>query len=250
MRYSDVLDRLQRQEDSLLERLVVAPTRSGGRLRIAIAELIWECHMADPFNGWGLFRIGADRRARLVREATFLERETWARRHSRYRVVLLEPGRTTTRAWCDELEREVIVLLADGIEAFETVLAAWDGARHWSIGLDPTVHPSRAARMRERFTVARWREADDTAGFDSSRAPSPHLHTTQRIAAALAFAEAELVEWRPDGRGYLVTWRKRGRVLSTWVNDRLGIENAGLCLSGLDAEHDLVSLASLIDQPQ
>lgn len=247
MRYSDVLDTLQQQEEALVHRHVLAPTRAGGRLRVETDGLVWECRLASPFDGWGVFRIGSDRLARLVREATFIERESWARRHPRRRVALLEPGRATTRAWCDELERETTVLLADGIGAFETVLVGWDGARHWTLGLDPTVHPSRAARLRERFTAAAIPRADPSSRGDLQHAAGHHAPTTHRIAAALAFAEAELVDWRRNGRGYLVTWRKRGRILTSWVNEDLGVGSAGLCLSGLDAEHDLVSLASLID---
>lgn len=248
MRYSDILDGLQQQEEALLRRHVLAPARAGGRLRVEANGLVWECRVADPFDGWGVFQIGPDRLARLVREATFIERESWARRHPRRRMALLEPGRAASRAWCDDLERETTVLLADGIDVFETLVAAWDGAHHWALGIDPAVHPSRAARLRERFSAAAVPLASETPLIDPRRAPARDARTTQRLAAALAFAGAELIDWQPDGRGYLVTWRKRDRVVTSWMNERLGIESAGLCLSGLDAEHDLVSLASLIDQ--
>lgn len=248
MRYSDVLDRLQRQETDLMGRCVVAPSQAGARLRIATGELIWECRVKAPFDGWGVFRIESDREAALVREATVHERDLWAHGRLLRRIVLLERrARGTRLGWSEDLNRSVVVRLTEGFDDYETMLTAFDGATHWSLGLDPHTHPSRAARNRERLasTRARLRE---TSGQRRPHAGAGD-EITWRLENALSLVDATLLAWRPDGRGYLVRWRKDDREITTRVNERLDVEHAGLCLSGGDAEHDLVSLASLIDQP-
>lgn len=271
MRFSDVLDRLESLETLASTRERIAPCDGSRHIRVETGALVWRCRIEEAFQGWGVFTIGTDRVARLVREASHTERQHWLNGRPRCRLVLLEHEEgQARRAWCEhagspgdrrEGARVVRVSLAHGLSAYESIDAVFDGERHWSLGLDPTVPPWRAERLRTQLTSSRQALsgqeslllADDeqvTHGFALGHRAGLMLaddeQVTHHLALALALGSGELLSWQRVLTGFLVSWAKDGEHFRTLVDEHLAVKRAGLCLSGLDADQDLTSLASLI----
>ncbi|NDD28800.1 MAG: hypothetical protein EB084_11095 [Proteobacteria bacterium] len=251
MRFSDVLDRLESLETLASTRERVAPCDGARHIRVETGALVWRCRVEEAFQGWGVFTIGTDRVARLVREASHTERQHWLNGRPRCRLVLLENEEgQTRRAWCEhagssgdrrEGARVVRVSLTHGLSAYESIDAVFDGERHWSLGLDPTVPPWRAERLRTQLTSSRLA----LSGQESLMLVDDE-QVTHHLALALALGSGELLSWQRVLTGFLVSWAKEGEHFRTLVDEHLSVKRAGLCLSGLDADHDLTTLASLI----
>jgi hypothetical protein len=110
-------------------------------------------------------------------------------------------------------------------------------AEGWARGADPfplippRPHPSRRLRARKAADRGRWGEP--FAG-------------PERLRRALELAGARLLEARPHPSGWQVAWSLGGVLYRSLVARDLTVLEAGLCLSGRDAEQDLTSLASLL----
>lgn len=79
---------------------------------------------------------------------------------------------------------------------------------------------------------------------DPSQSMDP---TADRIAASLSHAGARLVEYLERGDSYRVTYLVDGRRYTSSVSKQgLGVQVAGICLSGEDAQFDLASLVGVL----
>jgi hypothetical protein len=261
----------------------LAPCVGGGRVRVSLDGLVQTFQVRPRgFEGWGVFAAVDERRARVVAEATLAQVAGYLKLLRPLRVRLVE--RLRGRTWaaypaCNEeawrrfgLEGELRVhLVAEGAR-FEGVLAYTDG-RNWLGGepdrradardaeclrelLRQSVEPhcvnlkGITPEMRAAYALAtefapafrhvrRGREADRARQREESR-----------LRTALALNGGALVDYADEGDNcWRVRWRTRAgeEHVSSVERRDLTIVNAGICLSGRDADFDLQSLVGVVE---
>jgi len=262
----DALRELQRSERAILGRQFVAPVVRGGRVRVDVDGLVWECRVEDPFEGWGIFAIASNRRARLVREAGPGARQAYGRRFRASTMVLC--GQDARGRWraLDRASGQLVQvrLVPPTADVFDAVRAVRDGGQAWVLAPDPSATPRRAASMRQALLDASppasgdgvyalaWRLAHP--GLQNSppsapqARPSPRDRTSRRLSSALGLAGARLLDYRELGSSELdVSWERDGMRRTTRVRSHdLAVVSSGICLSGRDADFDLTSIVGVM----
>src|SRR5947207_6837557 len=87
----DLIARLSKESNELLQRDIIAPLLPGGKIRTRLGGMIHEFKPRDEFTGWGRFRPLNEREAELLSEAMPWERGGYLELFPVLRVVLLWP---------------------------------------------------------------------------------------------------------------------------------------------------------------
>lgn len=176
--------------------------------------------------------------------------------------------------------------LAEEVQQFDVVCARFDGGAFWFEEVDPRRDPATAAFLRTALAEPRAPDqlerkgltAEERAAYEvnywelahlagEEELPEPlrnALHRRRsrkarpnrpeapdpvaaRLQANLTHAGARLIGYLERGDGYRVTFTVEGRQYASSVNkDDLGVQVAGICLSGEDRKFDLASLVGVV----
>ncbi len=205
---------------------IVAPRVRGGKLPCLQDGLLWEVPVASgPSEGWGLWKvIGFE--AAYVRPAAAWERERFLVGRPRVAVTLLEQLARATWSGVAPGRTRVTVHLVDQGAELDNVRAVHDGIRWWSLGL-ASGRTRKAQRLRSERTK---------------------LTDAQRLKKAVELAGGVLLGFTPTSMGFQVRWQRGSEAFVSLVDRDLNLQQAGFCLANTDAQHDLTSLVSLIDE--
>lgn len=221
----------------------------------------WRLAASTP-PGWGVFgRVGDE--ALWIREAAPWDVAGALEGQSlRLLAVLGRDERGRCRACRPGVDPgpPVVVRLADGVDAFDELLAWFDGSAHWQVEARPDarasdlrarlvadLEPDAAARPGER-ALHRLARGLRLAARPETPPPPPAQprFIEARLRRALELGGARLVRWSEERGGYVVTWTRDGETWTSVVGPDLSLREAGFCLAGTDRAHDLTSLASLV----
>jgi len=264
----NTIARLAKAEEQFLRARFLAPMTSGGKTQVRIAGV--RCEMTGQlrnFSGWGVFQHISHTQAKLDRQATLSERQRYAKLLPNIGVILLEP--IDDRRWLahphlDRIDADdlAIVHLVEDAEPFDIVQACFDGQRCWFVDLDARHDPAASAFLREalankvlpralerRGLTLQQRTAYSVA-YDRTVAREieyAKLTKEGRVRSALEHADAKFHNIVESYGALRVTFSIDGqRHTSVISNDNLGVQSAGLCLSGMDTDFDLTSLVSVL----
>jgi len=161
-----------------------------------------------------------------------------------------------------ELTAPVCVQLADGVDAFDTIVARFDGGQFWFDEVDTRADPAIAAYLRGQLA-----EMADPGSFDrpgmgkgqrlayavaharqvAAIEADAAVSATRRLNAALGHAGAALRDFSDLGVSFRVTYTVDGRRHTSVVGKGdLTVRSAGICLSGEDEQFDLNSLIGVL----
>lgn len=163
----NLVTRLHRQSQELQQREIIAPLLPHGKIRVRIAQIVYEFSYRGNFVGWGRFRPLNEREMELLAEAQPWERGGFLELLPALRVVMLWPDTRPQQMgvwWAlafnesDARQRfglnaePVPVYLCDpanGAARFERAIVRVDGRTLWFEGPDAHADPTHAEWLRE-----------------------------------------------------------------------------------------------------
>ncbi len=273
----DLLNRLERAEDSVLQSTFLAPCLPGGRIQVRIAGLVrtFEPRPRD-FEGWGLFRPQDERTARLSEPADLPLIAEYLQHLPVLRARLAVPLRG--RSWLaypvnesDMAQRWgkprplAIHLVEDGAR-FDPVVARGEGGGvFWMDEVDRRAEPQFAAQLQEaldrvvppHLVSFAGRTPEMRAAYELAAQHSPQFapqraaqDPEQRLRQALVVGGGRMQRHQDRGDHWLVEWTTRDGAHHTSAISKtdLTVLCSGICLSGHDREFDLQSLVGVFDQ--
>jgi hypothetical protein len=263
-------EKLADAESKFIGSEFLAPVGRGHGVTVKIAAI--RCTLSvDPadFSGWGVFTAVSHSQARLLREASAVERRRYLQLLPSVQLVVCSIERSQIGASPANLADDrfrfttpVPLQLAPRVELFETVVSRFDGARFWFDQIDPRADAATATHLRRELARMADPKDLDRAGLTSGQRIAYALEYVRRatailadqrsradarLALALAHAGAELRDFADGIDTYRVTFMVDGqRHTSVVRKDDLTIRSAGICLSGRDEDFDLTSLIGVL----
>jgi hypothetical protein len=261
------------RENALRETPFVAPRVAGGRIAVRVAGLVCTFEVTPTaFEGWGIFAAtdaSDSKRARLLEPAPPERIDAYLRVLPARRLRLAH--RMTRNTWIGfplsgPLATPVPVHLVEaGVNAFEAVVARWDGRAAWFHHVDRRANPRHADRLTEALGAL-------TPPYEL-RGPglTPHMRAAYELAAnqhaglrqwlrqrdeanrvrrALERGGGQLLAQHDRGDYWTVEWRTADGMRHTSAIARadLTVMSAGICLAGRDGDFDLQSLVGVVEQ--
>jgi len=293
----DIFNRLEQQEQALRGARILAPVLAGRTVSVRVAgvacSLKIESEDTAAPRGFGVLEAQSNVAAKWLRPATRAEREKYLALLPRVRFIALERGRggwaafpagqgsgnfsLSGAAWVREVE--------EGVQAFDTVLARFDGSHFWFEAPDAKRSPALAAFLRESLAgeVApeTLRKKDLSGGERAAYAlafygppPEPEAMTPEfaspigptpneidarwrgvgneagaRLARSVAHGGGRLVSYIERDGVYSVTYAFGERTHTSTVRaSDLAVQTSGICLSGRDGDFDLASLVGVMQE--
>ncbi len=263
------LAKLAADEDKFFKSEVMCPVVKGQPLRVKLSGIVMILRVSgqkgEDFEGWGVFRPTSTEKARLVREASMAERREYLKLFPQVRLIAT--AREENGRWLGLLANAgdsrfkigglVPILLAQEIQAFQTVQARFDGKNFWfedddggnlriaaylreslagEVESDKLSIPGLTAEARQAYAIAYLREIENKKDKNE-----------ERLKAAVERAGAEYRSYVERGDMFTVEYMVDGQPHKSVVKkDTLEVQSAGICLSGYDANFDLQSLVSVI----
>jgi len=270
----EYIGKLAQKQDEAMDGEFVAPCLRRGRIAVRIAGIVCRYKPSDPsFEGWGRFKVGSSNTvAELTGEATRRQISSYLSTLPRCRFRLVFQG--LDQSWAaiprnkGVFERHfgtyapsVIRLVSTGTR-FDSVVARHDGATWWYEGPDRTDSAKVRVSMAEAYDSGKMPEVagaspEDRDAFALAVEPKPVVGIyspptdEEKIRKMLERGGgAKLLSFTDVGDHWNISWvTKDGRRSSSSVmKDRgMSIISAGMCLSGRDADFDLISLVSVVE---
>ena len=266
MSIHDLIDKMASAEDAFLESEFLAPVLPDGQVRVRIAGVVCTLRVAgDATPGWAILKPLSLDRARVVDRPSLGQVRDYLALFPALRLVLVTradgdwlalPAHRGDRRF--QFTGPVRVHLASGVEAFQRIVARYDGARFWFEGVDRRRSPAIAAYLREALEAETPLESLHKPTLTAEERDAYRLvldaleeaqrdRTEERLAEALAHAGAALASYIERADVYAVTYTVDGRThRSTVRKEDLTVAVAGICLEGQDRRFDLQSLVGVI----
>lgn len=279
MGIKDVLDRLEEAERRFAGTLFLAPILPGRGVMVSIAGI--QCRiehiqgLPEPhYAGWAVLRALSAFEAAFQRSAGLKECADYLALFPAVRLILLEPAADHWLAAPAhrgdrrfDIQGPVRLLLpAEGLLPFETVIARYDGRLFWYDRRDPRSNPALAAYLREELSrrdaqnlppapeqlrkKGLSREQREVYGLRWLLLAEERASRAEvRLGMALEHARALLRSFSERSDAYVVRFTVDGREHSSVIRkDDLTVLSAGVCLSGRDSSFDLASLVGVLRQ--
>ena len=271
-----LIGKLAAQEARLQQTTFLAPCVRGGSVKTRIAGMVYTFTPAPPdAEGWGLFQPLDVERAQWIEEAGLMQVEQYLKLLPVFRMRLA--FRLQHRTWLaypanesDARQRlgdadPAPVHLVEQADAFEQILARWDGSAWWFEAEDRRADPRFAEALRQALKQETQPEALRHKGLtpemravyslafsrtETARARRQQARDEARLGDALAFAGGQLQHAQDRGDYWLIEWTTRDgqRHRSAIGKQDLTVISAGICLSDQDRNFDLQSLVGVMEQ--
>jgi hypothetical protein len=269
-RFQQAFDKLAGAEQRFLAGEFLAPVIDRGEVRVRIAGIVCTLRTEPAdFRGWGVFQPTSATAAKLVRPAGLAERRRYLELFPLVRLILC---RRENSEWlaapAHQGDRRLRIAgmapvrLVEEAQQFDIVRTRFDGANFWFEGPDNARDPATATWLRRSLAAAVPPNLLDRPGLTPEEKAAYAVnfflkeevrkqHETERaerrLRDALEHAGAELVEYLERNDGYRITFTIDGRQhVSAIRKGDLGVQVAGICLSGQDAQFDLTSLVGVL----
>lgn len=265
--------RLAQAEDEFFKTQFISPVLRGWPIRIRIAGVVVSLKVtqwiAGYDTGWRVLQPISFDQARVVRDASMSERQSYLKLFPSLHLILcrriddrwygIPANQADTRF---KIAGLVPIQLVEEVQLFQHVLAAFDGQTCWYDQVDQSRPPAPAKYLRE--SLQQLVEPVDLgwAGLTQEEkdaylmAYGPRLEADveskrdkqeERLKAAIERAGGSYQSYIERGNTFTVEYRMGGEVHRSVVDkDTLGVQSAGICLSGTDAMYDLQSLCGVI----
>jgi hypothetical protein len=278
-----LLSQIANRENALLSTRFLAPCLPGAMAQTRVAGMIYR-FMPQPrdFEGWAIFQPVNEKIASIIEEASLpliaqylrlfkplrlrlayaLAQQTW----------LAYPGNESDARQRFGASRPVKIHLVSDGEAFEQIIARWDGDAWWFEEIDRRADPLIAEQLRAALKALTPEQnirianitpeaitAYQLAARQAQRAREKAARKDQqsyansdeaRLQKALRFGGGVLRGYKDRGAYWVVEWTTRDgqRHASAIEKKNLTVMSAGICLSGRDNDFDLQSLVKIVEQ--
>ena len=292
MSLANIFDRLQAQENALVGTRVLAPILGGRCVTVKVGGVACQLKVAgENAKGWSVLEVESTQHARWLRAASLIEREKYLKLLPAVRFIALARQQNVWMGFPahagDGRFRLKGVAPIRGVEsanvqAFDTVIARFDGTHFWFERIDARRNPTIAEYLRA--SLADQIAPDDLHKKGLSREertayayalygpPEPETAEAQsfatslnplstrpfignpntpdgRLAQSLQHAGGRLVSWIDRGEVYTVTYQFGAQTHTSTVRaDDLSVMTSGICLSGRDRDFDLTSLVGVMSE--
>jgi hypothetical protein len=272
----DLISHLAVEEARLRGTRFIAPCVARGGVRTRVAGIVYSLRAVPVrYEGWGVFTAMSPTVARLDEEADPAAIDSYLSLFRRFHLRLA--FRLDGRSWLAYPANEsdmrqrigraapVTIHLVDGADAFEPIVARWDGAAWWYEDIDRAADPVIADELRSRLDAGADPASVRIKGLTpEARAAYSLAWSRNRVAieaarirsdegrlrAALERGGGELHRLDDRDDYWIVEWSTSdGARHSSAVTTRdLTVISAGICLSGRDREFDLQSLVGVVEE--
>jgi len=260
---------MEAAEEAFLKAEFLAPVLAGGSVRVRIAGLICTLRVVgDPEPGepgWAILKPLALDRAQVVARPSPIQIRDYLGLFPAVRLILARhaegcwlamPARAGDSRF--RIDGPVPLYLVAGAEAFQQVIARFDGQTFWFQEVDRRRNPAVAAYLREALAAETppaglrrptlTAEERDAYGWVYGAIEAAQRDRLEaRLREALAHAGAQMASYVEREDSYTVTYTVDGRLhRSTVRRDDLTVLAAGICLAGQDRRFDLASLVGVL----
>lgn len=265
-----LFEKLAAEEDAFFESTFLSPVLKGCKIRVRIAGIILELVVTRPknFEGWGVFQPLSFKEARKIRDPDMAEREQYLCLFPCLRLILC---RHTDEQWYGvpanndsrfKITGYIPVHFSEEVQMFDTIKARFDGQTFWFQTIDDNYNPVIGPFLRE--SLANLLEPDKVQMIGLSTADKEAYNLAfwtafeadleskkdrkeERLKAAIERAGGVYRSYIERGATYTVEYSVDGNTHRSVIDkDTLGVQSAGICLSGGDRAFDLQSLVHVI----
>jgi hypothetical protein len=274
---TDIMDIIGKMADAEKEAegmTFVAPCLEHGVVRIRISGIVKTLRPPRDFQGWGRFRYNGGKRARLEGEAMPYERDEYLGRlpSMSFRLAFfVEDGtwlafpanRGVANAMAGRCE-PTLIRLVDGGSRFDAVIASFDGATWWYREPDLRFSPIAAETLNREAEAGtdpdkvryKGMTPEDRAAYDVALNPvrvdgMPDIPITDEdmLRRSLERGGGKLLSFTDREDRWIVEWETASgqRHSSAVSKTHMTVISAGICLSGMDKDFDLLSLVGVVE---
>lgn len=266
-KFNALFDKLAAQEQAFYDGEFLSPVLRGHPVRVRISNIVLPIRIVRPrdYQGWGVFRPIDIKTARHVRDANMGEKQKYLDLFPTLRLVIVQrgdegvfgiPANASSKRF--QITGVVPVRLPQEVQLFETVVTRFDGENCWYDRTDASANLRNAAILRDALTAMTDVEKVTSSGMTLEE---KQAYTTafirelenrkdrneERIKDVLARAGAQYRSYVERGDVYTVEYMVEGESHTSTVDKKtLGVQSAGICLSGGDRAFDLQSLVGVI----
>lgn len=270
MKIHDLLDKMESEENDFLKTQFLAPIISGRSIQVRIAGVVCKLKVkGDVEPGWAILQPTSTESARIIGKPKLKQIKKFLALFPAVNMVLLtkvddewmaiRANKGDNRFTIDGPAR---IKMARDVEAFQQIIARYDGVNFWFQEVDRRRKPAIAAYLRDSLSnqvlpedirkpslTAEEREAYSIIhnAYVKLKRDKAEIDLTN----ALTSAGAELSSYIERQDSYTVSFNVDGRnYVSVVRKNDLTVEVAGICLEGRDRDFDLHSLVSVIREGQ
>jgi hypothetical protein len=262
--------RLAEAERQAKSREFIAPRMPGQCVRVRIDSVIVSFFVEPSrYEGWGIFRPVAARRAQQIREASRGERQSYLDMLPQATVIVSARmgdnwyGRTTGEGRFKVIGDAKIGLPTE-LQLFDHIICRCDGSRVWYDRQSPE-SVKRGTALREDLAAMRspWAPISRKVlpvehqlygelyrARQKEMAEAAKLNTESYLRQALAHAGGVLAGFREVDNTYVVEYNVDGERHTSRIGKDLTVQAAGICLNGTDQTFDLQSLVGVIREAE
>jgi len=264
VKVNNLFHKVEEAERKFLDSQFMAPIARHSKVGVRILGLVYEFSLTDPdFEGWAILKPTSSTHAKVIGSPSLLQISKYLGRLSKARMVLCERRRGTWIGMNKQLfGNQIPVLLADGIQLFDEIIARWDGGNFWFEEKDAGADPSLADYLRGALANLASPDKLRKPGLDPFHREAYQWQlllkerkigevTIDKIKKAVQHAGGFFKSYIEHQDSYTVifTIGEREYRAAIGKND-FEVLSAGICLSGEDRKFDLQSLVSVVKEGQ
>lgn len=266
-----IIGRIGEKETSLLSAEFISPVYGNRLVATSVEGMVYKFQIPKTAPGWYKIRPKDQKSAQIIGPAELIDIENYLKRLYKIRVTLIMKRKGIYMGIADKTnpygfsyeELVPVFLCDDTANAFDRVLARYDGGSIWFERVDSSNDPAKAEYLRDcalkltdpakiKYTGLLFEERQAYAvrlGFDKKFAEEKKKTDIQRD---VEFAGGTFVESVERNDFYSVTYKVDGQTFTSHISKdpRRMVISAGLCLNGNDRHFDLKSLVTVIREGQ
>jgi hypothetical protein len=261
----DLIKEFSEKERKILRQEILAPYFPNVSVICARIEGLVYPFKIDPQDrvGFGIFKPSDFVKAKYIRDAEDELVAKYLNSLPRVRAILVFQTDFWFASPADEQSCGKVGFmdlrpchLAREASQFDYVLGAYDGYNLWYLEHDPKADIEKIERLRESLRLknlgAKGMISEDLKAYQwalKKRKEQELLTIEARIRYQMELLDAELISYRDLGDRLHITWSKLGRQHTTVIKkEDFSVLSAGICLSGEDAQFDLVSMVGVMQE--
>lgn len=253
----NLIKEIQKRQQEIVGRKIIAPMISGSRIIIKIAGLIHFLDVADNFYEQnftvGLFQVETIHKVSLIRSCTMQEQNEYLSLFPRIHVVVVDPENNIGIIWGNHI-KYVKFVSTEKRNIFDIISCRIIGNMPMDCGFSMVNDPQISATMR-RYLIEKKNKLPIAWGISGfHRIIYSHIFERNKetkvdvVKNALEYNKAGLVDYREMGDNiFRVRYIVDGREFVSDVSiDNLQVLSSGVCLSGQDSMFDLTSVVGVL----
>ncbi len=265
MKVNDIFRKVEKVEQALLDSEFISPVVRRSKIRVRVLGLIYEFRVRDSFEGWAILKPVSPTHARVVGSPNLMQISEYLKGFLKVGSILCQKRQNIwygTNQFVDVYEVQNPILLADGVELFDEIIARFDGQNCWFEMKAPTHDPAISEYLRQSLSQSTPADKLQKSGLTPSHKKAYQWQillkekkigelTLDKIKRAVDHGSGQFKSYIERNNSYTVIFSLAGEDFRTTVRkDNFEVLSAGICLSGEDKKFDLQSLVSVVKEGQ